>query len=420
MNKQSVVTLLLTGLICYLLIVAPGTGGFWLSPVVMMLLTGLIAFRMLRHLPVSTEQQISFNNNSNTFSLVLFALFAVATMAWASRIFDANPIDVGKSDIIPLMRDVYYQRLANGEYVYATLTGWGYGEWTPNYLPMHWLPLVPAFALHTDPRFMVLAVFLIAIFSYVRMILRQQVSFLEKGMKTSLPFLLLFGLFHHQPASIAHTVELMPAGFYMLLVSGLISNNRLLTVAGISTTLLSRYVSLFFLPIDAYTRFREKSKKTIFIYLGVLMVLSGLYFIPFLMRDPGIFTEGARAYDVAALGEWSGQSWQNKGDLPYQLFQGYGFASWFYLKAPGTLLQKIGWLKMTLLLVMALHALFMIMLYRRIKPHPLFRAIACWTTLCCFLLFVLVPYSYLYWSYLFVMLVLIAQYPWMRTTDRSE
>ena len=78
-------------------------------------------------------------------------------------------------------------------------------------------------------------------------------------------------------------------------------------------------------------------RRRLFKELGLVLLLIGaFYIIPFLLKDPSIFINGNSSYDVAALGEWDGQSWQAPGDRPLQLFQGLGFASWAYNSFSGT------------------------------------------------------------------------------------
>jgi hypothetical protein len=117
-----------------------------------------------------------------------------------------------------------------------------------------------------------------------------------------------------------------------------------------------------------------------------------------------IFFDGAAAYDIAALGEWKGQSWQAAGDPPYQLFQGYGFASWVYMFYPATMLEtKIHFLKNLLLLVMILNVVFGLVYLWKYRPDMSSLPALLIITLGVFFSFVLVPYNYLYWNVLFLL-----------------
>ena len=139
-----------------------------------------------------------------------------------------------------------------------------------------------------------------------------------------------------------------------------------------------------------------------------------IYVFPFMSNRPGLFFEGAAAYDLAALGEWKGQSWQVAGNKPYQLFQGYGFASIYYQAFQSfELLQRIQFLKYSMLLVMCLNILFWWWMRKRIKTDTfIVLPIILTITLALFLSFVTVPYNYLFWNLLFLLPVISMRIRW--------
>lgn len=401
-------------ILCLILTGSPALLGFRFTPVLVLALIGWIAFQLL-HRPVLQEKSgLVFSNRDNRFILLISLVLSAVLVFWAGSIFKQQPIDIAKSDIIPLMRDLYFKRLMDRNFVYANLEGYGYGEWTPNYLPMHWMPLIPALLLQIDPRWMVILILLIAFYFYAHFIAKQETGFVDKLCKLLFLYALVFYIFYKQTAAVAHTVELMIAGFYMLLAIGLTQNKRALTATGFSFTLMSRYMSVFYLPVDLFTHWKEKNSKQVWMYAVVLIFILLIYVVPFLLTDPSIFLHGAQAYDLAAYGEWKGQTWQQPGEQPYQLFQGYGLASWYYSWFPGTLTAKIQALKFSLLISMTLMILTLILSYRFIGAHPLFRVVACWLILAVFTAFVLVPYNYLFWNVMLMMLVPLAKIQWIK------
>lgn len=108
----------------------------------------------------SAEYESKYTSRMQLYSIGF--LLSACCVAYASFIFTANPIDISKSDILPLLKEVYYKRLVSGEFVYNRDYGYDYVDWVPNYLPMHWLPFVPAFYLGFDPRYIPLFFFLAA------------------------------------------------------------------------------------------------------------------------------------------------------------------------------------------------------------------------------------------------------------------
>ncbi|MFA6261320.1 MAG: hypothetical protein WC760_07630 [Bacteroidia bacterium] len=416
MNNSIRFLLIPAVMLCLILTGSPALLGIRFTPVFVFMLMGWIAYQLLNRPVLDVKSGKAWTERKNRIAVICSLVLSIAVVYWAGLIFRQQPVDIEKSDIIPLMRDVYFKRLWTGEFVYAILNGYGYGEWTPNYLPMHWMPFIPAFLLQVDPRWIVVLVMLIALNCYTLFVVKLETGLNDKIAKIIFPFTLIFYMMFKQPAAVAHTVEWMIAGFYILLGIGLTQNNRTLTAAGFSFTLMSRYMSVFYLPIDIYTHWKEKNKKQVWIYLAMLAFILFIYIIPFLLTDPTIFLNGAKAYDLAAFGEWKGQAWQQPGERPYQLFQGYGLASWYYSWFPGNLNEKIHALKLSLLISMGLMIIALLVSYRYYGKHPLFRVVACWLILGVFTSFVLVPYNYLFWNFMCMMLVPLAKIPWIKST----
>ena len=384
----------------------PNKAGMWLSPIILL---GAIGY--LIHVLISKQEPNKLKNQKlhPTVYWSVFVLLAVILLLWCGYLFDKHPIDIAKSDIIPLIKEIYYTRLVRGEFVYATVYGYDYKVWTPNYLPMHWMPFCIAFYNNFDPRYTAVISFLIAQLAYAYYLKKHAFSIGETLFKLALPFILAYSVLHKQPDTFVHNIEFLIVGYYVVLAVGLINNNRFLQWLGISSALLSRYFVAFYLPIDAWLNniFKEKKQYAVYVSVGVTMLL--LYVIPFVWHDPTLFFKGAQAYDVAALGEWDGQSWQAKGDKPFQLFRGYGFASWFYSIGEANLLDKINLLKKTLLLSMPICWLVCYLYFKKSNQTHMNKVLSLFVVISVFNSFVLVPYNYLYWHILFLIPVVIMQ-----------
>lgn len=407
MNKNWIHILLPLLIIYFLLLWSPSFASVWLSPVILIGAVSYLCYHLMNAKSHHHHEEEKHKNSTSTFLIILWGLLTLVAIIWAHFIYQANPIDITKSDILPLIKEVYYNRFIHGEFVYGNVQGYDYKDWTPNYLPLHWLPFVPAFYWGFDPRWISLGALLVVIGLYFLVVIKKKNSFPDKLINTLLPFIILFAIFYKQTLSVAHNVELLIAAFYMMLAMGIRNNNKLYTIIGFTTTILSRYMSLFFLPLNLYDSYRKKKQSAVFTYLIILLLIAILYIIPFYSVDPLIFIKGASAYDIAALGEWTGQSWQQPGDLPYQLFQGYGFASYFYRFCPGDLSLKITVLKYVLLSVMLLKIILSIALHKRLGKNPEFSIIILFLTITLFPCFALVPYNYLFWNLLFVSPVML-------------
>jgi len=340
--------------------------------------------------------------------VLLFVLLNVLMVYAAYLLFQKNPINAAYSDIIPLIKDIYIKRLLSGETVYSTIEGYGYGVWYPNYLPMHWLPCVPAYVFGFDPRYIGLAVLLLANLYYFITILHFKLHIAEAAIKVVFPFLVLFILFQKYSAEVANSVELLTAGFYFFLGMVLLNNkNGVFKAIALFFTSMSRFVVLFILPAIFITDFKQKIKGLRLAYtLFFVLVLFG-YVLPFLQTDALVFFKGTKAYNTAALGEWKGQSWQNPGDRPFQLFRGFGFASWFYTYGTANLENKINLNKTVLLVIMLVNLIVWLFANQLVKNKNMLQPVMLFFSLYVFFAFVLVPYNYLFWNVLFIIPVLL-------------
>ncbi len=380
---------------------------FIISPILYIAVCFLIAFNYLK---TFINIDVNFNSyHSKKWSYILFASAIILFSVWANKIIVLNPIDIKISDIIPYINDLYLKRLFNGEFVYNIAPGMGYGNWTPNYLTFHWLPFVISYFFQFDHRWTVLAVFFITVYIYMFHFISAN-NAKQYWFKASLPFLFLLLLFYKQPGNFAHTVELLIASYYFLLAMFLIKNNVIGKSLGLTLTVLSRYIVVFHIPIALVIEFYLNKKQLFKQIVTVVILVSAFYIIPFLLKDNSIFFKGAAAYDLAALGEWDGQSWQQPNDSPFQLFQGLGFASWAYSFLNGSLDFKIYIFKIIMLSSCLMTILFLIIYF--IKNKNKYK-IGNWhlaslkIIITVILSFSLVPYSYLFWTNLVLSIVML-------------
>lgn len=380
---------------------------FMVTPILYFTVCFFISFNYLK-MNINIEQKIN-SFVIKKWSSILFATAILFFSIWANKIMIKSPIDINVSDIIPYINDLYLKRFFNGEYVYKLAPGMGYGNWTPNYLTFHWLPFAISYYFQFDHRWVVLSVFFITVYIYLFHFISVK-SPKEYWFKASLPFLFLLQLFYKQPDNFAHTVELLIASYYFLLAMFLLKNNVIGKSLGLTLTLLSRYIVVFYIPIALVIEFYLNKKQLIKQIVIVVILVSIFYIIPFLFKDNGIFFKGAASYDLAALGEWDGQSWQQATDRPNQLFHGLGFASWAYSFLNGSLDFKIHIFKIMMLSSCLMTILFLIIYFIKNKNKY---QIGNWhlaslkIIITVILSFSLVPYSYLFWTNLVLSIVML-------------
>lgn len=344
------------------------------------------------------------------FSLILICIvFAL----WANYIFIKNPIDLKNSDIIPYIDSFYVKRFLAAEFVYAKAPGLGYGNWTPNYLPMHWLPFVISKILTIDHRWIPFLFILFSILFYIKNLVLTTNDLRNICIKIILPFVVLFLIFLKQSDALATTVELLIAAYYFFLGVTLQHKSVLKKSIATTLTLLSRYVVIFYLPVAFLIEWFEGRKKLFLQIVLVFFAVLSIYVLPFLLQDSTIFIDGSLSYDIAALGEWKGQTWQNLGSDPWHLFQGLGFASWTYKFYHGDLISQIQFQKTALFLFsflsLGVSFLFVIKFKNKINSGVLHLA-SLKLILTFVFAFSLVPYVYLFWTSIFISINVLSNY----------
>jgi hypothetical protein len=380
---------------------------FIVTPILYLAVCLFVSFNFLK-MNINIEQKIN-SFEIKKWSYVFYFTALIFFSFWANHIMIKSPVDIKTSDIIPYINDLYLKRFFNGKFVYSIAPGLGYGNWTPNYLTFHWLPFAISYYFQFDHRWVVLTVFFMTVYIYLFHFISTK-SHREYWFKSSLPFLLLFNLFYNQSGSFAHTVELLIASYYFLLAMFLIKNNIVGKSIGLTLTILSRYIVIFYIPIALVIEF-YLNKKQIFKQIVIVVILvSVFYVIPFMLKDSGIFFKGAESYDLAALGEWDGQHWQQPNDRPHQLFQGLGFASWAYSFLNGNLENKIHIFKIIMLFSGFVTILLSIIYFMKNKNKY---SLKNWhlaslkLVITVIISFSLVPYSYLFYTNLVLSIVML-------------
>jgi hypothetical protein len=201
------------------------------------------------------------------------------------------------------------------------------------------------------------------------------------------------------------------AFYYVFLGLSFFSSVKLFQVIGLGLSILSRYSLLFWLPVWEASKLLSKRKEFYWMTFTLILFCLLFYVIPFVIPNPEVLQKGSNLWVDAALNEWDGQDWQAKGDKPFQLFQGLGFASWFHQFYPGTLSEKLMASKNALLGLNILGMIFLI--YFRIKNRLLderiFLLLSLKFCLTIFFAFVFIPYVYLFWVPISLSLVIVVQ-----------
>lgn len=241
------------------------------------------------------------------------------------------PIDVKRSDILPTIQ-VMDQRLLSGQYPYSIIQEFGY-DLNPTYLPLMWMPFLPAAIFHFDERWVAFLIWAVAAVALIWRAQHRGVRTEVKWLITVLPFIFFVLIEEGTDATYGNTIEIMIAGFYILFALQLAKIRQYLIgspVKGglmmaffIALCLLSRYAFLLWLPLCFLVVWVSNRKLALSTAAGVLGAVLLLFVLPFLSQDPMIYLNGLKYYSLAALTGWE------QAGIQSPLYDGMGVAGIF-------------------------------------------------------------------------------------------
>jgi hypothetical protein len=370
--------------------------------------------REVQYVPAATIQEKS------RLRMIVYPLLICGMAAFAFAavdVFKETPVNPSFSDVIPTIQ-VAVERMLSGERVYATINKFGY-QLPLTYLPMQWMPYTIAALLQVDYRWVAVGIFFLA--AIVMVVRCNRVSPVY-GIAAALLTVYTGGMLLMRDTGIlSMTVELMVAGYYMLFMAGISGRNPWLRGAAIAVCLLSRYSLVLWLPLWAFVEFAAAGRKDFFRSCGVIVLLVlGLYVIPFLSHDWGAFARSYHYYSQAAKGEWNNVDGDNS--IPAQLNNGLGFARLFYEKLwHYSVADRLKSLQKVHFAVCIGSAVIMGAWYwiKRRRIHPRIFLMASFKIyLSLFLAFIQVPYPYLMITAAAVSIAIFAELPRWRVGNR--
>lgn len=327
--------------------------------------------------------------------LLLGVLLVVGNL---NNIINRHDINVQISDIIPQMQ-VLSTRFLNGEMPYKMITDWGWDMY-PTYQPLQWLPFCIPNLFHFDFRWWSLVIWIMAVLIYQNKLRKESLPPLAQFGLCLLPFIAVAAFYQYQFMVLAYTVELIIAAYYLFLAFSIKSRSVWVIAGGIVLCLLSRYSVILWLPLYFFLLlFYWDKKKTLWASAIILGGFVLIYVLPFMTRDWEFFFKGYQYHSLAALGEWKHDGDNGKA---IHLFQGVGFACYFYDFATGTLVEKLKLAqKAHLIASLGTVALLGLWWYRSLHKIISVRVFL----LCSLKIYLVVFYSFIQIPYIYLMLV---------------
>jgi len=256
---------------------------------------------------------------------LLTIAFLILIVIVDRQVFRDIPASIKYSDVIPTIQ-ILTQRLLQGLTVYQPIEDFGY-HLPVTYMPLQWIVYTPAAYFGFDYRWITLCIWAAGSFWLIT-----RAAQLPNRMYRYLIPILLFGVYGLTLLKAMHvvstTVEMMVAGYYIMLMITLNQKNAVLLGFGFALCLLSRFSLVLWLPLWAWVMWISKSRREMFITMGTTGVFVLLiYIIPFLSKNWNAFFDGYHYYSIAALGEWHSINYNIMKSQ--QLNMGVGIAFWF-------------------------------------------------------------------------------------------
>ena len=375
--------------------------GIYFTPIVFALSSFAVGWLGL-YASVHLGEQTYTDRKQVDWPVLVMALMPLAILSYHGySIFRAHPIDYRESDVFAQVITPS-QLLLQGKYPYADVALPGYTMHN-TYLPMQWIPFIIPVAFGFDPRWVPIIVWCLALLTAVFL-------FGTKSIKgSSLLFLALvmafciFGISGFMDAftdEYCRTLELLPAAYYIFLILFLLKGRWLGIGLSLGACLLSRFSVVFFLPFLAWYVWKRWGTNILYkAAVTVIVMVMGLFVLPFLTRDPIIVSNIINNYKTGAENEWHTHSWQNPGDEPYQLAKGFGAAIFVKKMYEYDKKDGIHHLRQATLVFSILTAVFLIYLYHRNRKFQnrdwvLLGGFKLYFTV--FYTLSLIPYSYLF------------------------
>lgn len=199
----------------------------------------------------------SFRAVSKYLFLLLFFGGSYLSLPYFTSIIDAGPVLVTTADMLPVI-EAMCEKSLSGVSPYTPIKEIWNG-WTPKYLPLMWMPFLPAVVLGFDLRW-VCIFFLLAALLFVFM--RQHRSRFSLWSILALVPLgtMFYHIFNQDDQLFRYTQEGCIIAYYLILGWAIHTNRKSAIILGLVGCLLSRYTLLFW-AIMYFIHYLQKNKK---------------------------------------------------------------------------------------------------------------------------------------------------------------
>lgn len=250
-----------------------------------------------------------------------------------------RPISKEHSDIIPATQ-LYVSRFMNDQFPYDIMDfGW---KVHPNYLPMRWLPYIPAYFMSMDYREWTWIVYCLAMGVTFFAMVKRGFSVMRLVIAASVFYFFNSEYLIDGAEDLSMTLELMNVSVYLMLAIAIFSDRWWVISMAILLCALSRFSFAFWVPFYGFLLW-YKYDFTFILKIGLTVILGIvlIYIIPFESQQWGLFFDGMSYYKEAIIKEWMPQYWQQLTDIPVHLDRCTGFAYHMFSMGEGSIEDKV-------------------------------------------------------------------------------
>lgn len=386
------------------------------------LLFGILIIKNFYNKKVEVE---TVGNPANKIAKIAISIVGVLTVIssfiFLNHTISLHEITVQQSDVIPSIIEIC-NRFVDGAFVYAPIEKFGY-HLPVTYLPMQWIPFLVAKFTGLDYRWIPISIWTISFLFLIKRSFKFNTvaSHFISVMFAAIPVLLMSISSHALSSIMSDTVEVMVAGYYLLLVLSFSSKSPILRGLIVGICLMSRYSLVLWLPAAMLILWLNEPKRNFYLTASTILIfILGIYILPFLSKDWGAFYRGYKYYDISAAGEW--QHINPGTGKPYHLFAGFGFASFIYDFLPNwDVYSKVKLIQRLHFFGSIFTTLTLILVYLKIKNkinYKVYLMASFKIYLAIFMFLIQVPYAYLMLVDLMVSIALFAEIGKYRISEK--
>lgn len=300
----------------------------YFSPLVFFGASFSVGFMAL-YMSTSSGLSLASEHKTDTWAYFLYLPLIIFLVYFGHSIFSKIPIDDNQSDVFAQVLSPN-RWLLNGEYPYQTVTLPSYTMHN-TYLPMQWLPFLPAVLFGFDPRWVPLIAWAGAIcyffYSMKIQIFKKPIGIIAFLLMMTMSLFGIMGFMTSHKFDYSITLEMLPSAYYIILVLALLRGSPWGIGLSMGACLMSRFSIVLFLPFLVWYVWNRFGWKVLFRSgLICFTFVMCIFVLPFMTQDPSLPQKILGNYDSGSLGEWSHHSWQEEGAEPYQLARGMGAA----------------------------------------------------------------------------------------------